>query len=162
MEVFAKPCAGAIIERVVEGVPCVLIQTRQKDDGDDTNGKLELPAGKVREYENIYDTLRREVREETGLRITHIKGEEDAVWVEVAGNRTLSFTPYCITQNVCGAYSILLHTFLCRAEGEPLTSTNETQNIRWMPVDILRTLLENHPEHFFFMHLCALRKYLKI
>ncbi len=162
MEVFAKPCVGAIIERVVDGVPCILIQTRQKPDGDDTNGKLEIPAGKVREYECVYDTLRREVLEETGLRIVEIDGENEAMWVEVAGNCTLSFTPYCTTQNVCGAYSILLHTFLCRAEGEPLGATDETQNIHWMPKDVLRVMLAEHPEKFFFMHVCALKKYLQI
>ncbi len=162
MEVFAKPCVGAIIERVVNGVPCILIQTRQKESGDDTNGKLEIPAGKVREYECVYAALRREVMEETGLTVTEIVGEQDAEDVEVAGNRTVSFAPYCTTQNLCGAYSILLHTFLCRAAGEVLTATDETQDIRWMPVDVLRDCLAAHPEDFFFMHICALRKYLNM
>ena len=162
MEVFAKPCVGAIIERVVDGVPCILMQTRQKEGGDDTNGKLEIPAGKVREYECVYDALRREVMEETGLTVPEITGEQEAKHVEVVGNRTISFTPYYTTQNLCGAYSILLHTFLCCAEGEPLTSTDETQNIGWMPIDLLRERLSAHPEDFFFMHVCALRKYLGI
>lgn len=162
MEVFAKPCVGAIIERVVDGVPCILMQTRQKEGGDDTNGKLEIPAGKVREYECVYDALRREVMEETGLTLTAIMGEPEAKPAEVAGNLTVSFTPYCTTQNLCGAYSILLHTFLCCAEGEPLTSTDETQNIGWMPIDLLRERLSEYPEDFFFMHVFALRKYLGI
>ena len=162
MEIFAKPCVGAIIERNVNGVPCILIQTRQKEGGDDTNGKLEIPAGKVREYECVYDALRREVMEETGLTITEIAGEQEVKQVEVEGNRTVSFTPYCTTQNLCGAYSILLHTFLCRAEGEPLAATDETQSIGWMPVDMLHERLSEHPEDFFFMHVCALRSYLGI
>lgn len=162
MEVFAKPCVGAIIERVVDGVPCVLIQTRQKEGGDDTNGKLEISAGKVREYECVYVALRREVMEETGLTVTEIVGEQEIKEVEVAGNRTVSFAPYCTTQNLCGAYSILLHTFLCRAEGEPFAASDETQNIYWMPIDTLRDHLSAHPEDFFFMHVCALRKYLSM
>lgn len=67
-EVFAKPCVGAIIEKNIGGIPHILLQTRQKSDGDKTNGKLEIPAGKIREYESVLDALRREVREETGLR----------------------------------------------------------------------------------------------
>lgn len=39
-------------------------------------GLWEIPAGKIREYENIYSALRREVKEETNLDITYIAGEE--------------------------------------------------------------------------------------
>ena len=115
----------------------------------------------MREYENVYAALRREVWEETGLRVTEIVGEASAMSSEVAGVRTVSFTPYCITQNLCGAYSILLHTFLCRAEGEPLDETDETQDIHWISKDALRARLWAHPEDFFFMHINALRKYLE-
>ncbi|MBR7099449.1 MAG: NUDIX domain-containing protein [Clostridia bacterium] len=160
MEVFATPCVGAIIERIVDGVPCILIQIRQKSDGGDTNGKLEIPSGKVRAYECVYDALRREVMEETGMRVTEIVGEHQRKDVEVAGNHTVSFVPCCTTQNLCGAYSILLHTFVCRAEGEPLVATDEAQNIGWMPIDAVRERLSAHPEDFFFMHICALRAYL--
>ena len=52
-EIFAKPCVGAIIEKSISGIPHILFQTRQKPDGDETNGKLEIPAGKIREYEGI-------------------------------------------------------------------------------------------------------------
>ena len=60
-EVFAKPCVGAIIEKNIYGEKCILLQTRRKPGGDDTNGKLEIPAGKIREYEGVFDALRREV-----------------------------------------------------------------------------------------------------
>ena len=161
-EVFAKPCVGALITKMMDGVEYILIQTRQKPDGDDTNGKIELPAGKIREYEDIFSALRREVREETGLQVTKIYGEAEAVTVQTGEAVTVSFEPYCITQNLSGAYSIILHTFLCEAEGELLEQTNETENIRWASVSEVRTLVEEQPERFFFMHLCALRKYLGI
>lgn len=32
-ETFAKPCVGAIIEKVIDNEKYILIQTRQKDDG---------------------------------------------------------------------------------------------------------------------------------
>ena len=65
-EVFAKPCVGAIIKKVVGNEPYILLQTRQKEDGNETNGMLEIPAGKIREYEDVFSALRREVWEETG------------------------------------------------------------------------------------------------
>ena len=79
MEKFAIPCVAAIIEKIVNNKKYILIQTRQKEDGAETNGMLEIPAGKIREYENIFRALRREVKEETGLTITKILGEDRQV-----------------------------------------------------------------------------------
>lgn len=159
-EVFAKPCAGAIIERVIGGEKHILLQTRQKRGGGDTNGKLELPAGKIREYEDIFATLKREVLEETGLTLTKIYGEQLSRSIKVGNVETVSFEPFCITQNLSGAYSIILNTFICEAEGEPLSSTDETQNIGWVNISEVRQIVENEPERVFFMHINALKKYL--
>lgn len=161
-EIFAIPCVGAIIEKHEGNNTYVLIQTRQKQDGFDTNGLIELPAGKIREYEHIFTALRREVWEETGLHITKIHGEGSAVSTKTNGHTTVSFEPFCTTQNLSGAYSIILHTFLCEAEGEPLKSTDETQNIRWIKTDELQAMLTDAPQRFFMMHLNPLKQYLKI
>jgi len=160
-EIFAKPCVGAIIEKELDGEKYILVQTRKKEDGGATNGMLEIPAGKIREYENVFDTLRREVWEETGLTVTKIQGEEWAVTTDVAGVTTLSFEPFCVTQNLMGAYGIVLNTFICEAEGELVESTNETQDVRWMNVTEVRELVQRCPEKIFFIHLNALKKYLK-
>ena len=123
---------------------------------------LELPAGKIREYENIFEALRREVKEETGLSITKILGEDNQISNFIKGNEVISYTPYCITQNLSGAYSIILNTFLCEAEGELLTETNESQNIHWIKIEELKKILKNNPEKIFLFHINALQKYLKL
>ena len=92
-ETFAKPGVAAILERTSGGERYVLVQTRQKPDGGATNGLLELPAGKVREYESLPDALRREVREETGLRVTRIRGAERVRAAEGNGAATLACEP---------------------------------------------------------------------
>ena len=161
-EVFAKTCDGAIIEKVTDNEKYILVQTRQKEDGNETNGMLEIPAGKIREYEDIFSTLRREVWEETGLKITKIYGEGAAVWTQTGGVTTISFSPYCVTQNLSGAYSIILNTFLCEAEGDLIESTNETENVHWEKVSEIERLVSENPEKIFFMHVNALRKYLHI
>ena len=160
-ETFAIPCVGAIIEKTINGEKHILLQTRQKENGNETNGLLELPAGKIREYEDIFSALRREVWEETGLTVTRIHGEESAVRTKVGEVETLSCTPYCTTQNLSGAYSIILHTFLCETEGEPLSVTNETEGVHWAKVSDVERLIRESPEKIFFMHINALRNYLK-
>ena len=162
MEKFTVPCVAAIIEKIVNNEKYILIQTRQKEDGAETNGMLELPAGKIREYENIFEALRREVKEETGLSITKILGEDNQISNFIKGNEVISYTPYCITQNLSGAYSIILNTFLCEAEGELLTETNESQNIHWIKIEEFKKILKNNPEKIFLLHINALQKYLGI
>ena len=68
-ELFSKPAAGGIIERIIDGEVFILLQERYKGN-DRENGLVEIPAGKIREFENIYDCLRREISEETGLEVT--------------------------------------------------------------------------------------------
>lgn len=159
-ETFAIPAVGAIIVKKDTDEEYILVQNRKKNNGDGMDGLLEIPAGKIREYENIFEALRREVWEETGLHITSICGEEDSNLLDVAGNKTILFSPYCVTQNLSGAYSIVLSTFLCEAKGELLERTEETENIRWMKKDELKAIVENSPESIFLMHVNALRKYL--
>lgn len=160
-EVFAKPCVGAIIEKIIGNERHILIQTRQKEDGNETNGMLEIPAGKIREYEDVFSALRREVWEETGLKITKIYGEDTSVSTQTGDVTTISFNPYCVTQNLSGAYSMILNTFLCEAEGDLIESTNETENVHWEKVSEIERLLRENPEKIFFMHINALKKYLK-
>ena len=161
-EVFAKPCVGAIIEKVIGNERYILIQTRQKEDGNETNGMLEIPAGKIREYEDVFSALRREVWEETGLKLTKIYGEDASVSTQTGDVTTISFNPYCVTQNLSGAYSMILNTFLCEAEGDLIESTNETENVHWEKVSEIERLLRENPEKIFFMHINALKKYLKV
>ena len=162
MEKFTVPCVAAIIEKITNNEKYILIQTRQKEDGAETNGMLELPAGKIREYENIFEALRREVKEETGLSITKILGEDNQISNFIKGNEVISYTPYCITQNLSGVYSIILNTFLCEAKGELLTETNESQNIHWIKIKELKKIFKNYPEKIFLLHINALQKYLKL
>ncbi|AKN32898.1 hypothetical protein Ccar_19420 [Clostridium carboxidivorans P7] len=45
------------------------------------------------------------------------------------GNKVISFQPYYVTQNLSGAYSLILNTFLCEADGVLTEATDEIQNI---------------------------------
>ena len=160
-EKFAIPCIGAIIEKEIDGEKYILIQERQKDEDLEANGLLEFVGGKLREYENIFDCIRREVMEETGLTITKIYGEENSFYNTINGNRVMSFEPFCISQNFSGVYSIVQNVFICEVEGEPIKSTNETINIRFEKITTIKQMIKENKNQFFLMNINPLKKYFK-
>lgn len=161
MEAFATPAVSAIVEKEAQGETYILLQRRQKADGGGTNGLFEVVGGKIREYESIFDALRREVWEETGLTVTEISGEERAQRVSAGDTTVIGCEPFCVTQNLSGIYSLIMHTFLCRTEGTPVQATNETEDIHWARLDAVRELMERHPDRIFPMDLIPLLKYLE-
>lgn len=162
MELFAKPGVGGIIEKNIDGIDCILIQDRCKEDAKLELGLLEIPAGKIREFENIFDCLRREIWEETGLKVTHIKGEDEAIILASNGYKVLNYTPFSCSQNIQGTYPIMVQTFICNAVGDLLKKSDEAKNIRWMPIIELKKLLESNKSLFYPMHVITLEKYLKM
>lgn len=161
MELLAKPGVGGIIEKNINGIDYILIQDRCKDEATLEYGLLEIPAGKIKEFENIFDCLRREISEETGLKVTNIKGENEAIVLESNGYKVLNYTPFSCSQNIQGTYPIMVQIFICNADGELLNKSNETKNIRWMPLIELKELLEDDKSLFYPMHITTLERYLK-
>jgi 8-oxo-dGTP pyrophosphatase MutT (NUDIX family) len=74
-ERFAIPGAGGLIRAHRDGREWILVQERDKPGAPVETGLLEIPAGKVRAFESIFDCLRREIREETGCTVARIQGE---------------------------------------------------------------------------------------
>jgi 8-oxo-dGTP pyrophosphatase MutT (NUDIX family) len=161
LEIFGKPAVAAIIEKVSKGVNYILVQERCKASYPEDDGLIEIPAGKIREYENIFDCLRREVWEETGLELIEIQGEKETVTCECNGYTVASFNPFYSSQNLSGGYSIMLQTFICKAKGELLKYSDESVNIRWISVQDLEMLLEKDESIFYPMNINALKKYVR-
>lgn len=116
---------------------------------------------KIREYENIFDCLRREVWEETGLELIEIQGEKETMTCECNGYMVVSFNPFYSSQNMSGGYSIVVQTFICKAKGELLKQSDESVNIRWISVQDLEMLLEKDESKFYPMNINALKNMLK-
>ena len=158
-ELFAKPAAGGIIERNIDGEIYILLQERDKGNNLE-EGLVEIPAGKIREFENIYDCLRREIYEETGLEVIYIQGEDEAAITQYKGYKVLNYTPFACAQNVEGEYPIMVQVFICRASGKELSESDESRNIRWVSLDTLRKMLGDNEDSFYPMHISTLKKYL--
>ena len=160
MELFSKPAVGGIIEKIEDGVNYILIQERYKEDAKKEEGLIEIPAGKVREFENVYDCLRREIYEETGLKVVYIEGEKESTICEGNGYKVLNYTPFSCAQNIKGEYPVMVQVFICKVIGETLAETNESQNIRWVSIRELKELLDKNEGKFYPMHIDTLRKYI--
>ena len=152
-EKFVIPSAGAIIERNIEGTKYILMQKRKKKNEKIEFGLWEIPAGKIREYENIYEALRREVKEETNLDIIDIIDEVKCELKTSLGYTITNIHPFNIVQNMSGGYSILVLVFLCKAEGKLISNPKENEMLQWRDVREVERELEKYTERFYPMHL---------
>ncbi|WP_430885917.1 NUDIX hydrolase [Fusibacter sp. JL216-2] len=159
IEKFSIPGVSGIIEGEVDGEKAILLQTRSKNKLEGT-GYFEIPAGKIREFENIYECLRREIKEETGLDVKEIQGESESSLMKFDDYEVLGYEPFFCSQNTAGNYPIMVSAFICRVEGEMLKSSDEAESIGFVRLSELRKQLSDNRGKFFPMHIAALEKYL--
>ncbi len=154
------PFVGAIIEREVDGRTQILLQIREKKDDKKYTGCYEIPGGKTRAFEDVYETLRREVKEECGLVLTFVKDENKRLDFKNQEDTSTLIEPFCITQMQNGPFIGLI--FLCHASGEPSILTDESKDSRWINLDDVRKIIQDTPEKFYTAFLAPLKKYLDL
>lgn len=152
------PFVGAIIERVHANQKQILLQVRAKSSDKKYSECFEIPGGKLRAFEDIYDCLKREVKEECGLEITFIANENKKLDFKNNGDTSTLIIPFCVTQMIEGPFIGLI--FLCKAQGEPILLTNESKDARWIDLVELKAIVNNTPERFYTAFLAPIKKYL--
>ncbi|MCL2570784.1 MAG: NUDIX domain-containing protein [Defluviitaleaceae bacterium] len=160
MERFSIPAVGGIIEGELDGTRCILTQTRMKADAQHDNGLIEIPAGKIRAFESIFDTLKREIKEETGLEVVEVQGENATTIYEGNSYKVVNFMPFSCSQNLIGDYPIMVFVFICKVKGELLPFSDEAQNYKWIPIAEVKRIVENSPQSLYPMHVDTLKKYI--
>ena len=152
---------SAIIERQRNGQIEVLVQTRWKPERDPIySGTLEIPAGSVDQYENVYDAVEREVFEETGLKVTGFKPDIRTKTYAPKEDDCFAFVPFCCQQQLKGGWPRVGFVFLCSVEeGELKAQDNENKDVRWMKKSELRKMFKETPEKIFTLQLGVLDYY---
>lgn len=151
------PFVGAIIEREHKGKKQVLVQIRNKRLDSKYSGSIEIPGGKFRAFEDVYQTLKREVKEECGLDITIIQDENKRISFKNREDESDIIAPFCVTQMAKGPFIGLV--FICEARGKLLEKTNETKEIQWMDYDKLKKIVTSKPDQIYTAFLAPLKKY---
>lgn len=160
---LAIPFVGAIIEREVQGEVEVLIQTRWKPDNDPVySGTLEFPAGVLdKPYELVYDALRREVKEETGLEVLEfIDDFRTKIYTPKSNDASFGFKPFCCVQQLENGRPWIGFIFRCRVKnGKPVAQKAEVRNVKWMKVAEIENIFKNNPEKLFTLEIAAWKYY---
>lgn len=158
---FSAPCVSAIIERRHRGQTEILIQTRWKPGADPKySGTIEIPAGLIEAFQPVDSILRKEVYEETGLRVTRIFPTFKTKTYSPRRDGAYAFTPLCCQQQIRGGKPWIGFVFVCRvANGRPKPQKSETRDVRWINKSELKKIFLKTPEKIFTLQLGALDYY---
>lgn len=125
-------------------------------------GMLEIPAGGIDSYENVYDALRREVKEETNLDIVRIVNDyQSAIFEPRAHDKAFVFRPYLCQQvlETNDGLPWIGFVFLCEVTGTVQMDTSEAKDPLWVTVEELQTILNRQPETIFPLQLPVLQHF---
>lgn len=135
---------GLLIRRLKDQIE-LIIQLRKREGEPEV---YELPGGRINEYEKITDALKREVIEETGLKVVEIQNEENAVTTSATENNSAfsveCIKPFAAYQTIEGPVDSFGVYFMCEVEGKPISNGDDTADIHWASIEEIQRLLDEN------------------
>ncbi|MCC7160663.1 NUDIX hydrolase [Candidatus Nomurabacteria bacterium] len=144
---------AGILEKKENGVKKILIQTRWKPKITlKYSGLFEIPGGRINNYENIFEALAREVKEECGLKIISCRNFfREKLFKVNKLEQTMIFQPFICQQVLTskGGIPWFGFVFICEVQGKPKMQKGETKDPRWVSIKELKKLLDKQPNKIF-------------
>ena len=160
------PFVAAIIERNRNDKTELLLQTRSNRHHKSIyNGTLEFAAGTMdKPYENVYDAIIREIKEETGMTVKHfIDDSRTKVLSPRKFDKVQGFRPFCCTQQLKEGRPWVGFIFRCEVEdGTPRGQVGESADVHWEDAEVFKQKVLDHPETIFTLELPAWHYYFGI
>lgn len=137
------PVVGTIIEKEKNGKTYILMQTRRKP-WTPYHETLETPVWRIKQRENIYQALQREVKEETNLDITHINTQRNftpSLDAGLTNDTTIGYSPRYCTQQLKDGLPWMMFGFVCKCTWTCKQQEEETRNPRWVSIEELEYMM---------------------
>jgi 8-oxo-dGTP pyrophosphatase MutT (NUDIX family) len=161
-----RAVVSAIIEKTIDGKKHIFTQIRWKPKASPTYlGVIEIPAGGIDSYENVYEAVRREVEEETGLVIVRFIDDYcSGISTSTPGDTSIAFKPFICQQvlQTNGGLPWVGFVFRCEVEGEIKMQSSEAKDPKWINMDELEEIITKTPEKIFSLQLATLKHYLSV
>lgn len=161
---FNSILISALVERKNDNREIeLLLQKRVNKNDSIYYGSLEIPAGHINKFENVYDTVKREVLEETGFTISEfINDTQTEIFSTKDDDGAFAFKPFICQQYLKGrGWSWIGFVFRCRIEkGKIKEVDGEASEHLWVTIQTLKTMLDEDPKQFFTLQLPVLNYYI--
>lgn len=136
----------------------ILLKENKKQHTDDII--FELPGGVIRESENVYGCLRRELNDK-GFKVTKIFGEDKCNELSNEEEAVTVFKPFCVSQSDTERISIITNTILCEVDNTKVKRANNKSGYKWVCTDDLEDMLISQKENISAHNIAALKLFCK-
>lgn len=157
-EKSVKFVVNAIALMCEEGKEYILLQENKKLKANDI--MYELLGGVIRESENVYGCLRRELNAK-GFEVTKIFGEDKCNELSNEEGLFTVFKPFCVSQSFNDNNSIISNTILCEVDKEKVKNVSNKCAFKWVCTDDLKAMLVDHKENIVAYNIAALKLFCK-
>jgi 8-oxo-dGTP diphosphatase len=160
-----KAIISAILLKKEDNELKIFLQTRWKPAVSPTySGMIEIPAGGIDSYENVYVALKREVKEETNLDIVKIINDyQSDIDNPRQGDKSFVFKPFVCQQalETNNGLPWIGFAFLCEVEGEEKLNNEEAKNPQWVSFEELKNIIKNEEKNIFPLQLPVLKYFVE-